>query len=210
MMKGCFADGAFNFEGEHYTITGYDGLPKPLQAATRRSSSAAAASGCCRSRPARPTSSASTRRCTAAQVGRGRRPERRRRRDRPEDRLGARTRPATGSTTSRSTCSVRRDRHRRPRGHGRDAGAAVRPPAGGARDLPPRVHRLGRRDLRGRSSAAGALGRLVLRRSRATRWRRWLRWSPLRWRVRDRALDLAFAGAGRIAASTGCALQRRA
>jgi len=31
VMKGLFADGAFSFEGEHYTITGHDALPKPVQ-----------------------------------------------------------------------------------------------------------------------------------------------------------------------------------
>ena len=33
MLKGCFGEGPFSFEGEHYTITGYDGLPSRLQAA---------------------------------------------------------------------------------------------------------------------------------------------------------------------------------
>lgn len=31
VLKGAFADGAFSYEGEHYTIAGYDGLPKPVQ-----------------------------------------------------------------------------------------------------------------------------------------------------------------------------------
>ncbi len=31
VLKGCFAEGPFSFEGEHYTISGYDGLPKPVQ-----------------------------------------------------------------------------------------------------------------------------------------------------------------------------------
>lgn len=31
VIKGCFAPGPFSYEGEHYTITGYDGLPKPVQ-----------------------------------------------------------------------------------------------------------------------------------------------------------------------------------
>lgn len=31
VLKGCFADGAFSFAGDHYTITDHDGLPKPLQ-----------------------------------------------------------------------------------------------------------------------------------------------------------------------------------
>ncbi|MGH9085338.1 MAG: TIGR03621 family F420-dependent LLM class oxidoreductase, partial [Acidimicrobiales bacterium] len=33
VIKGLWAEGPFSFEGEHYTITGYDGLPKPAQAA---------------------------------------------------------------------------------------------------------------------------------------------------------------------------------
>lgn len=31
VIKGCFGAGPFSFSGEHYTITGYDGLPKPVQ-----------------------------------------------------------------------------------------------------------------------------------------------------------------------------------
>jgi probable F420-dependent oxidoreductase len=31
VLKGCFADGPFSFAGEHYTITDYDGQPKPVQ-----------------------------------------------------------------------------------------------------------------------------------------------------------------------------------
>ncbi len=31
VLKGCFADGPFDFAGEHYTIAGYDARPKPLQ-----------------------------------------------------------------------------------------------------------------------------------------------------------------------------------
>lgn len=31
VLKGLFADGPFSYEGEHYTITGLDGLPKPAQ-----------------------------------------------------------------------------------------------------------------------------------------------------------------------------------
>jgi probable F420-dependent oxidoreductase len=31
ILKGCFADGPFSFAGEHYTITGHDGVPKPAQ-----------------------------------------------------------------------------------------------------------------------------------------------------------------------------------
>ncbi len=31
ILKGCFAEGSFSFSGEHYTITGHDGAPKPAQ-----------------------------------------------------------------------------------------------------------------------------------------------------------------------------------
>jgi len=31
VMRGAFAPGAFSFTGTHYTITNYDGLPKPVQ-----------------------------------------------------------------------------------------------------------------------------------------------------------------------------------
>jgi len=31
VLKGCFGEGPFSFEGDHYRITGYDGLPKPAQ-----------------------------------------------------------------------------------------------------------------------------------------------------------------------------------
>jgi probable F420-dependent oxidoreductase len=31
ILKGCFAEGPFSFAGEHYTITGHDGVPKPAQ-----------------------------------------------------------------------------------------------------------------------------------------------------------------------------------
>lgn len=32
VIKGSMAEGPFSFSGEHYTITNYDGFPKPLQA----------------------------------------------------------------------------------------------------------------------------------------------------------------------------------
>jgi probable F420-dependent oxidoreductase len=32
VIKGAMAEGAFSFQGEHYSITGYDGRPKPVQA----------------------------------------------------------------------------------------------------------------------------------------------------------------------------------
>ncbi len=31
VIKGCFAPGPFSFEGDHYRITAYDGMPKPVQ-----------------------------------------------------------------------------------------------------------------------------------------------------------------------------------
>lgn len=31
ILKGCFAEGGFSFAGEHYTITGHNGVPKPAQ-----------------------------------------------------------------------------------------------------------------------------------------------------------------------------------
>lgn len=31
VLKGCFGPGPFSFSGDHYTITDYDGLPKPVQ-----------------------------------------------------------------------------------------------------------------------------------------------------------------------------------
>jgi probable F420-dependent oxidoreductase len=31
ILKGCFAEGPFSFSGEHYTITGHNGVPKPAQ-----------------------------------------------------------------------------------------------------------------------------------------------------------------------------------
>ncbi len=31
VLRGAMAEGRFDFRGEHYTIAGYDGLPKPLQ-----------------------------------------------------------------------------------------------------------------------------------------------------------------------------------
>jgi probable F420-dependent oxidoreductase len=31
VLKGSFGDGPFNFAGEHYTITDYDGFPRPVQ-----------------------------------------------------------------------------------------------------------------------------------------------------------------------------------
>src|SRR5689334_7592883 len=31
VIKGCFGEGPFSFAGDHYTITDYDGYPKPVQ-----------------------------------------------------------------------------------------------------------------------------------------------------------------------------------
>jgi alkanesulfonate monooxygenase SsuD/methylene tetrahydromethanopterin reductase-like flavin-dependent oxidoreductase (luciferase family) len=36
IIKGCWARAVQPSHGEHYTITGYDGLPKPVQAPVRR------------------------------------------------------------------------------------------------------------------------------------------------------------------------------
>lgn len=33
IMKGCFSDGPFSYAGKHYTITNYNGMPKPVQGA---------------------------------------------------------------------------------------------------------------------------------------------------------------------------------
>jgi probable F420-dependent oxidoreductase len=32
IIKGCFAAGPFSFAGDHYTVTDYDAIPKPVQA----------------------------------------------------------------------------------------------------------------------------------------------------------------------------------
>ena len=34
VLRGAMADGPFDFAGEHYRVTGYDGLPKPVQRPT--------------------------------------------------------------------------------------------------------------------------------------------------------------------------------
>lgn len=31
VIKGCFGTGAFSYSGEHYTVTDYDAMPKPVQ-----------------------------------------------------------------------------------------------------------------------------------------------------------------------------------
>lgn len=31
VLEGCFGDGAFDFEGDHYRISGLDSQPKPVQ-----------------------------------------------------------------------------------------------------------------------------------------------------------------------------------
>ena len=31
VIRGCFADGPFSFAGDHYTVAGHDGIPKPVQ-----------------------------------------------------------------------------------------------------------------------------------------------------------------------------------
>ena len=46
VLRGLFADGLFDFAGEHYQITALDGSPKPYRRAARRSWSPAVAGGC--------------------------------------------------------------------------------------------------------------------------------------------------------------------
>ena len=109
---------------------------------------------------------------------RGRRPERRRRRDRPEAPVGEGGRRRPLRRPRDQPAAVRRHRHRRPRGHRRDDGAAVRAPARGARHLPPRLHRHDRRDRRVARGAARALGRVLRRVPGRHAWRPWPPWSP--------------------------------
>ena len=146
--------------------------------AARRSSSAAAPSGCCRSPAARPRSSASTRRSTAAQVDaaaaqNGAAGE--------TDQKLAWVKEAAGDRYADLEINLLQfagDRHRRPQGHRRDDGAAVRPPARGARDLPARLHRHRRADRATTCEPAASAGTPPTSCSRATRWRRWPPWSP--------------------------------
>ena len=63
VMKGCFGDAPFDMEGEHYRIAGLDGLPKPVQRPHPPFFIGGGGGGSCRSRAARPTSSASHRGC---------------------------------------------------------------------------------------------------------------------------------------------------
>ena len=62
VVKGAWGDGPFDFEGEHYTITGYDALPKPVQQPRPPILVGGGGRKVLRARrDARPTSSASTR-----------------------------------------------------------------------------------------------------------------------------------------------------
>ena len=135
VLKGLFADGPFTFEGEHYTITGLDGLPKPVQS------------------PHPPFLIGGG----GKRVLSHRRPRGRHRRHQPDDAQravdadaartrhwpppptrsspGSRTRPATATTTSRSTactfaCIVTDDRDgaRREDGAGCSASPSERSP----------------------------------------------------------------------------------
>ena len=100
VMKGMFADGPFSFEGEHYTITAHDALPKPAHPPApavpdRRWRQARARHRGARSRH---------RRDQPEPPGRRDRPRRRRGRHRgshrPQGRAGSARPPATASTTS--------------------------------------------------------------------------------------------------------------
>jgi alkanesulfonate monooxygenase SsuD/methylene tetrahydromethanopterin reductase-like flavin-dependent oxidoreductase (luciferase family) len=66
VLEGLFAEGAFSNAGEHYTISGLDGRPKPVQRPHPPCSSVVAAGGFSRSPPGTPTSSGSTPRPPAA------------------------------------------------------------------------------------------------------------------------------------------------
>ena len=125
VIKGCFDAGPYSFAGEHYTITEYDGLPKPMQSpppfliggGAKRVLSIAAReaqivginpsihSGRVDAAAAQNGAAGETDQKLALGEGGGRRPLRR-----PRDQHAA----------------VRRDRHRRPQGNGGDDGPAVR------------------------------------------------------------------------------------
>ena len=100
--RGAWGDGPFEFAGEHYTITGYDGLPKPRPAAApadhhrrRRTEDAAARRARGRHRGDQPDPASWRDR-------RRRRARHARRRDRAQGRLGPRGRG--GSVRRASSC----------------------------------------------------------------------------------------------------------
>ena len=110
VVKGAWGDGPFDFAGDHYTITAYDGAAQAgAAAAARRSSSAVAAASCCASRDARPTSSASTRSSARA------RSAPRRRATRSATRPGARSSGSAKGRGSASTTSSSRSATSWPR-----------------------------------------------------------------------------------------------
>ena len=196
VIKGCFADGPFSFEGEHYTITDYDGLPKPSRR-PRRSSSAAAPSGCCRSPAARPRSSGINPSIHSGQVDAAAAQNGAADGDRPEARVGegGRRRPLRRPRDQHA--AVRRHRHRRPQGHRRDDGAAVRPADPRSSTPTPTPASAPSRRSSSRSRPGGSAGTCPTSCSRATRWRRSHPSSPPcatpepRWPT---SVDLAFAG----------------
>ena len=55
VLRGLWGDDAFSFEGDHYTISEMNGLPKPVQAGGPPSSLVAVANVCCRPQHVWPT-----------------------------------------------------------------------------------------------------------------------------------------------------------
>ena len=104
VLRGLWGDEAFTFDGDHYTITDMNGMPKPVQAGGPPIVVGGGASGCCRPRPGSPTSSVST--PTSGRASSGPRPPRRCRLTPPtRSSAGCVRPPAIGSTTSRSASS---------------------------------------------------------------------------------------------------------
>jgi alkanesulfonate monooxygenase SsuD/methylene tetrahydromethanopterin reductase-like flavin-dependent oxidoreductase (luciferase family) len=58
VLRGLFADGAFDFDGQHFKVTALDGTPRRSPQAGHRYSLRAVASACSDSRHVTPTSSA--------------------------------------------------------------------------------------------------------------------------------------------------------
>ena len=210
VIKGCFADGPVLLRGRalHDHRLRRPARSRPRR--RRRSSSAAAPSGCCRSPPARPRSSASTRRSTAARSTRP--PPRTAPPSETDQKLGW-VKDAAGDRYAdleinllQFAAIVTDDR----KGTAEMMAPLFGLPARGARHLPARLHRHRRRDRRVARGPAGALGRVLHRVPGRHAWRRWPRSSPSSAApepaMADDRVDLAFAGAGWIAAVHGYAV----